>query len=149
MRRRAGTRSRRTSCTPWLTIRTGYLGVACRPSSEADFSYGRCFWGSINSCGAGNVGCGKVWRATLRHEVGHSLGIQHSPQFGGDPDRGFYPGAVGYTPEDHGGNFGTVMGGNTLPRFSTSSETFDFGNTGTWWWENQGSTKPRPHCCMA
>ncbi len=105
--------------------RSGVAGVACQPGSEAGFDAESCFYGSVN-----NFVNPLAWRTILRHEVGHNLGIQHSPEFGGDPNGGFRRGAVGYSsgsfvnipqkPEA----YGTVMGANWLPRFSTSSERF-------------------------
>jgi len=108
--------------------RAGFLGTACEPHSEAGFNAESCFWGSVNNfCGGGGLGCDDVWRTVLRHEVGHNLGIQHSPDAGGDPNGGFRKGAVGYSsplPNTDPEWYGTVMGANWLPRFSTSSERY-------------------------
>ena len=73
------------------------------------------------------MGCDDVWGTVFRHEVGHNLGIQHSPDYGGDPNGGFRKGAVGYSsplPDTDPEWYGTVMGANWLPRFSTSSERY-------------------------
>ena len=107
---------------------TGYAGVACQPSAFVDQTGENCFVGSSNNWTPSirQFDNENIWRTILRHEVGHLLGIQHSPEFGGDPRGGFHPGAVGYTETSGDPWFGTVMGGNELPRFSTSSERFDF-----------------------
>ena len=106
----------------------GYFGVACQPGAFRRTTGEECFWGSVNSWSpyVRPFDNENIWQTVLRHEVGHNLGIQHSPEFGGDPGGGFYPGAVGYTVTSHDPWFGTVMGGNELPRFSTSSERFNF-----------------------
>ena len=107
---------------------TGYAGFGCQPSSFSASTGESCFVGSVNNWtpSVRAFDNENIWRTILRHEVGHNLGIQHSPEFGGNPRGGFYPGAVGYTVTSHDPWFGTVMGGNELPRFSTSSERFDF-----------------------
>ena len=105
--------------------RSGVAGAACQPGSEAGFNAESCFYGSVN-----NFLNPLAWRTILRHEVGHNLGIQHSPEFGGDPNRGFRKGAVGYSSGSFSNipyrpkAYGTVMGANWLPRFSTSSELY-------------------------
>lgn len=126
--------------------RAGFLGVACQPGTiDASGGSGEeCFWGSVNNfCGeSGFPNCGEVWRTVLRHEVGHNLGIQHGPEFGGDPDRRLtvvgsagrstaLRGAVGYCGGECWGHkdstepsYGTVMGGNNLEVFSSSSYRF-------------------------
>lgn len=72
--------------------RSGVAGVACLPGSEAEFYAESCFYGSVN-----NFLNPLAWRTILRHEVGRNLGIQHSPESGGDPKGGFREGAVGYS----------------------------------------------------
>ena len=108
------------------------VGIACEPGSFSSTTGEFCFWGSVNTYvdfrhpAFGNE---VWWQTILRHEVGHNLGIQHSPRFGGRPNGGFYPGAVGYSsdlPIRYPGFYGTVLGGNEIPRFSTSSERFDY-----------------------
>ncbi|MDE2849519.1 MAG: hypothetical protein OXP74_02750 [Acidobacteriota bacterium] len=108
------------------------VGIACEPGSFTSTTGEFCFWGSVNTYvdfrhpAFGNE---VWWQTILRHEVGHNLGIQHSPRFGGRPNGGFYPGAVGYSsnlPIGDPGFYGTVLGGNEIPRFSTSSERFDY-----------------------
>ncbi len=110
---------------------SGYSGIACEPRSFTTSTGESCFYGSVNNFTASRRAFDDelVFRTILRHEVGHNLGIQHSPQFGGNSIGGFYRGAVGYSsgPFSHDPEwYGTVMGGNYLPRFSTSSERFDF-----------------------
>ena len=107
---------------------TGVAGAACQPDSFAPSTGEYCFYGSVNNWTPSIRAFDNenIWQTILRHEVGHNLGIQHSPQFGGDPQGGFHPGSVGYTVTSGDPWFGTVMGGNELPRFSTSSERFDF-----------------------
>lgn len=107
---------------------TGVAGAACQPGSFTSSTGESCFVGSVNNWtpSVRTFDNENIWQTILRHEVGHNLGIQHSPEFGGNPSGGFYPGAVGYTVTSHEPWFGTVMGGNELPRFSTSSERFDF-----------------------
>ena len=110
---------------------TGFGGQACQLFSFNASTSESCFWGSVNNWtpSVRPFDNENVWRTILRHEVGHNLGIQHSPEFGGNPNGGFYPGAVGYSSGPFSTNpewYGTVMGGNYLPRFSTSSERFDF-----------------------
>ena len=107
---------------------TGYAGVACQPSAFTDQTGENCFVASSNNWTPSirQFDNENIWQTILRHEVGHNLGIQHSPEFGGNPRGGFHPGAVGYTVTSGDPWFGTVMGGNELPRFSTSSERFDF-----------------------
>lgn len=108
------------------------VGIACEPGSFSSATGEFCFWGSVNTYvdfrhpAFGNE---VWWQTILRHEVGHNLGIQHSPRFGGRPNGGFYPGAVGYSsnlPIGDPAFYGTVLGGNEIPRFSTSSERFDY-----------------------
>ena len=107
---------------------TGVAGSACQPGSFTPSTGEHCFWGSVNNWTPSIRAFDNenIWQTILRHEVGHNLGIQHSPEFGGDPRGGFHPGSVGYTVTSGDPWFGTVMGGNELPRFSTSSERFDF-----------------------
>ena len=123
---------------------SGTLGVACQPDNFDKSTADLCFTTSLNSCGAGGpgFGCDHVWRTALRHEAGHNLGIAHSPEFGGDPQlsvpargsdgsRRVFRGSVGYCGGECWGfknssepPYGTVMGGNTLPVFSSSSYDF-------------------------
>ncbi|MCY3590907.1 MAG: hypothetical protein OXH32_04630 [Acidobacteria bacterium] len=107
---------------------TGVAGSACEPGSFTRSTGEWCFGGSVNNWtpSVREFDGENIWQTILRHEVGHNLGIQHSPEFGGNPRGGFHPGAVGYTVTSNDPWFGTVMGGNELPRFSTSSERFDF-----------------------
>ena len=107
---------------------TGVAGSACQPGSFTPSTGEQCFYGSVNNWTPSIRAFDNenIWQTILRHEVGHNLGIQHSPEFGGDPRGGFHPGAVGYTVTSGDPWFGTVMGGNELPRFSTSSERFGF-----------------------
>ncbi|MDE2849520.1 MAG: hypothetical protein OXP74_02755 [Acidobacteriota bacterium] len=107
---------------------TGVAGSACEPDSFTRSTGEWCFGGSVNNWtpSVREFDGENIWQTILRHEVGHNLGIQHSPEFGGNPRGGFHPGAVGYTVTSNDPWFGTVMGGNELPRFSTSAERFDF-----------------------
>ncbi len=115
---------------------SGYLGVANQPAYfEASSTGSWGFIGSINNfCGAGGFGCDEVWRTVLRHEVGHNLGIAHSPGFGGDAkdrvevhtsdgQRRVVTGAVGFTNTEE--SWGTVMGWNNRPVFSSSSYRYE------------------------
>lgn len=109
----------------------GFAGAACQPGSFTSSTGEWCFVGSVNNWtpSVRAFDNENVWQTILRHEVGHNLGIQHSPEFGGNPRDGFYPGAVGYSSGPFSTDpdwYGTVMGANYLPRFSTSSERFDF-----------------------
>ncbi len=106
-----------------------YGAYACAPYRvrggwEVDFNREECFMGMINSLRDNQSRRMPNWRSILRHEVGHSLGLQHSPEEGAIPWRG-YPGGVGYrSPPSHPGrSYGTAMSlRNTLPRYSTSAE---------------------------
>ena len=110
---------------------TGVAGLGCLPSSFAPSTGEQCFYGSVNNWtpSVRAFDNENVWQTILRHEVGHNLGIQHSPEFGGNPRGGFFPGAVGYSSGPFSTDpdwYGTVMGANYLPRFSSSSERFEF-----------------------
>ncbi len=105
---------------------TASAGAACVPGAYGSLTSEECFAGYTNKFGS------TIWRTIFRHEVGHNLGLQHSPEEGGDPTWGFVTGTVGYCggacwgrKESTEESYGTVMSGNTVPRFSTSKELWE------------------------